>query len=89
MTCGVEEIFVVPFDHTRIRAEQTGNAIEQRGLPCPGGAEEHREARSECFADIEKKRRRARRAELFANVNEEHGGSHFASQGNHTRRFMP
>src|SRR5208282_198992 len=54
---GVEESFAVPLDHTRIWTKQTRDAIEQRGLPCPGGAKEHREAWSECFADVEKKRR--------------------------------
>ncbi len=89
MARGVEETFVVEFDHAGIRAEQPGDAIKQRGLPCAGGAEEHREARGECFADVEKKRRRSRCAKLFVNVNEEHGRCHFASHGDHTRRFMP
>ena len=40
---------LVQFDEAIIRTKQTGDAIEQGGLPCPGRTKKDREARGKCL----------------------------------------
>lgn len=84
---GIEEQQIARGDAALVRARESGDTIQQRGLPRSGRPEKNREAGLDPQRDVQNEGARAPAALLAADTGDERSRAHRGLHGDHTRRF--